>query len=280
MAKGKKKPASAKAREQARAAARAEAERLKAAQAAKERRNRLLVLAGGLAVVVAVAVIVIAVTMSQKGDAFADLPATPAGAQENGGILLGTDLAPGGPAPEGNDVVTVAIYTDFMCPWCGNFEKQYDQELSNLAQNGQIQLEYHIVALQDSQENAERFSTRAAIAAAAVAKHDPANFLPFVRAMFDDQPTEGQDSRSDEEIAATAEGAGVNEGALAALTNTDFEAWVNFTNEQFFKVGVSTTPTIMMALGSGERMVFTDYSTIGFEQAVANVRNGSSPSGQ
>jgi len=245
------------------------------------RRRKTVVAAPLVAAVLAVAVFAAIVTwgspsnMVSQDSRLAGLPVTPLGALEYGGILLGTDLVPGGPAAEGDDVVTVAIYTDFMSHSCGNFEKQFEKELSSLAQDGQIQLEYHIVALGDGSHNADRFSTRAAMAAAAVAKHDPANFLPFVMAMFDAQPTEGQDTRSDGQIATTAKNAGVSQAALDKLADPVFETWVTYTSELFMWGVQPAVPAIFMGLTSGnKRQEFMSYGWVGFELAVEKTRAG------
>jgi len=280
MAKGKKKPAQAQARERARAAAKAEAERIKAAQAAKERRTRLLTLGGLAAVLVVVAIIVIAVLASQGGGDVAGVGSKPAGARDNGAVRLGQDLVPGSPAPDNRDVVTVAIYTDFMCPLCGTFERNYSAQLAEMSREGIIQIDMHTLAFLDGVANAEEYSTRSAKAAAAVAKYDPASYWAFQGALFEDQPPEGQGTFTDEQIADIARNAGVSEEAIAKLTDPELDDWVSFATEQAFKTGITGTPSIMMGKGDGEMQRFTAHRAIGFEQGVANVLAGLPPDGE
>ncbi|MCL1897238.1 MAG: thioredoxin domain-containing protein [Micrococcales bacterium] len=201
----------------------------------------------------------------------------PLGAQANGGILLGQDLAPGGPAPSGADVVTVAIYLDFMCPYCSMFELGVGPELSELASAGTIQLEVHSMAFLDAVANAEDYSTRAAKAATAVATHDPANYWAFVGALFADQPAEGSETRSDAQIAATARAVEVSDEAVSHLKDAALAEWVSFTTDQAFANGVGGTPSIQMGLGDGERLTFSGWTEMPFADAVANVQAGRPP---
>ncbi|MCL1898315.1 MAG: DsbA family protein [Micrococcales bacterium] len=285
MAKSKKKSAGVQAREQARAAARAEAERLKAAQAAKDRRTRLMTLAGLAAVLLVVVIIVVVVSVGRGGggkSGFDSIEVKPTGATESGGIRLGQDLVPGGAAPTGGDVVTVAIYSDFMCPYCGVLELNHSEVLANLVRNGDIQLELHTLAILDDVENAEQYSTRTAIAATAVAKNDPDNYWAFVHALFTDQPQEGQETRTDEQIAATARSVGVNEAAMIYIADQTLAEWVDFATAQAFMDGVRGTPAIKMSIGGGEPhlLTYNDITSIGFDKAVANLRDGLSPMGE
>lgn len=104
---------------------------------------------------------------------------------------------------------TLGTYIDFMCPVCNQFEEVYGGEISSLVDDGSITLAIHPISILDSRSQGTDFSTRAANAMYCVAVADAEASLPFMNAMFANQPQEGTPGLTDEEILQIAESAGV-----------------------------------------------------------------------
>ena len=101
-------------------------------------------------------------------------------------VLINNAASDPGPAPEAAIVNTetgaisvgdgpdvVATYIDFMCPICNQFEGIYGETLNKLVADGSITLEYHPVAILDSQSQGTEYSTRSANALYCVAVTSP-----------------------------------------------------------------------------------------------------------
>lgn len=137
------------------------------------------------------------------------------------------------PSASGIDAETGAIvvgdgenrldtYIDFMCPVCNQFEQLYGPEIEALVDDGTITLGIHPISILDRQSQGTQFSTRAANAAYCVAEENADASLPFLQAMFENQPQEGTRGLTNAEILDIAAGVGVtgidacvNDGAYA-----------------------------------------------------------------
>src|SRR4029078_9286972 len=73
--------------------------------------------------------------------------------------------------------VTVEIYQDYMCPYCGAFEKEAQATIDKLISDGKIQLTIHPIAILDEFSNGTKYSTRASAAAACAS--DAGKLLPY-----------------------------------------------------------------------------------------------------
>lgn len=201
------------------------------------RRHRYLAVAGGAVILVLLAAIGFVLFDAAGGDDTAapapSSTAAPAGATASGAIVTGT-----GP-------VTVTVYLDYLCPYCGRFERANSAELERLVADGTIRLELHTLAFLDKASQGTRYSTRTANAVATVADRAPASVLAFNAALFAQQPAEGGPGLTDERIAAIATGAGVPADVAATFTQRLFEHWVAVsTDAAFQRDGVTGTPTV------------------------------------
>lgn len=230
-----------------RAQARAEAAELARQQAASERRRRLVGI-GGLLTAVAVLVVVIVVVVNRGGDgpAPAATPGAsvtaPAVATADGAITVGADGRAGDPVPSGATVV--GIYTDYMCPFCGAFDRSNADTLATLRQQDDVVVQYHLVSILDRFSQGTQYSTRAAAASAAVAQLDPTHWLAFHDALFDHQPDENTSALSDAQIQDVARGAGVADDVVAQITDGRYAPWVASVTQAAATAGISGTPTI------------------------------------
>jgi len=116
---------------------------------------------------------------------------------ETGAILVG----------DGED--RLDTYIDFMCPVCNQFEQVYGAEIAGLVDDGSITLGIHPISILDRASNNTQYSTRSANAAYCVAVADADASLPFLQAMFENQPAENSSGLTNSEILDIAAGVGV-----------------------------------------------------------------------
>lgn len=132
---------------------------------------------------------------------------------ETGAILVG----------DGED--RLDTYIDFMCPICNQFEQLYGPEIEALVDDGTITLGIHPISILDGQSQGTQFSTRAANAAYCVAAEDADASLPFLQAMFANQPREGTRGLTNSEILEIAGGVGVT-GIDACVNDGTYAGYV------------------------------------------------------
>ena len=89
----------------------------------------------------------------------------------------------------------LAIYEDFQCPHCRDFEKTFGPTLNKLVETGAAAVDYNLVAILNATNKG--FSTRAANAAYCVADENKEAFVRFHSALFAQQPAEGSGTGPD-----------------------------------------------------------------------------------
>lgn len=164
-----------------------------------------------------------------------------------GGIVWWTNSAATdpGPAPQssvvnpdtgaiavGDGTHTVDTYIDFMCPVCNQFEQVYCSTLQQLSSDSEITLNIHPIAILDNQSQGTEYSTRAASAAYCVAVDSPDAVLPFVQAMYADQPQEGSSGLTDDQIAAIATQAGASGDVASCISDGTYARFVTAMTRQ------------------------------------------------
>jgi protein-disulfide isomerase len=219
------------------AAIRAEHER-------KERRSRALVVAASVVGVLLV-VIAIAWGLSRGGTGEGQTSNPPDNAVEEFALAMGDNDAP----------VTVTVYEDMMCPYCGLFEAASSERLKEYAESGDVQVRYHVVSFLDSASE-DRYSTRAANALGVVLDTaGPEVAVEFHDALFAAQPAEGGPGLSDEQMIDMAVEAGADEAAITGpIADLKFEPWVEDATDAWSKAGFTGTPTVTV---DGEKVDFT-----------------------
>lgn len=223
------------------AAAKAAAER-----AAKERRQQTIIGACVLAVIVVlIAVIALSIwqpwknskssegsnasnlTVQQAYDQLQKVKNKPATADAKGGILLSKN----GVGKKANGAPTVAIYMDFMCSGCGNFNRLVDPTLEKMLDAGQLNIELHPMSFGD-RWSSDNYSTRAANMLLYITEHDddPAHILGFISNMYADdfQPAENSGvATSDAQMKKQATKAGVSQKMADAAVTDKYTAWLD-----------------------------------------------------
>jgi len=203
--------------------ARAKALQMRQEQERRARRTKILT-ASLLVVVVAAVAAVVAITIKNNAETearygsvvyggkesqvvapkLADVQA-PSTANESGGIPVSAD----GVGEQGADDVVVTIYFDFMCPYCGMFDTANASDLEDLVAGGGVTVDYRPISFLDGTSKGTSYSTRAANALAVVADKSPEHVQAFIKALFENQPSEGTAGLTDAEIADLAVEVGV-----------------------------------------------------------------------
>lgn len=124
---------------------------------------------------------------------------------------------PGGTEPK----VVLSMYEDFLCPFCGKFERQFGPTVSQLIADGSVAADYYMVAILDSSRN-QHYSSRAGGAAYCIADDDTAPDMPtfkrFHAALYAKQPSElGPTFPTNAQLAETARQAGATDTAVACI---------------------------------------------------------------
>jgi protein-disulfide isomerase len=241
---------------------RAAAVRREQERAERRRRN---VFVGVAVAVVLLLVGGIGYAVQSSRDATGQTATPPAGASDSYALVWGDPDAP----------VTVTVFEDFMCPYCGQFEAASRDTLDRMVDSGDVKVEYRVLSFLDRASNGTDYSTRAMNALGAVmdtAGTDAA--VEFHNRLFENQPAEGTDGLSDDELVDLAVESGVDESAVRGpIEDRAFEQWVVNATDAANKEGVSSTPTVQV---DGETLDYTaiDELVSGLEQAVADAQNG------
>jgi protein-disulfide isomerase len=201
-------------------------------QLARERRRRRT-LWGSL---IAVAVLVIAgligwsVFVSQRSPSNFTAPA---GATADGnGIALGT-----GP-------VTIDVYEDFICPFCGQFEKSTGATLDQLVTDNKVKVIYHPVAYLD-RNSSTAYSTRSSAASGCAA--NGGKFRQYAEALFNRQPAEGSAGLSDDELINIGTGVGLDGGTFGSCVRAGtFKPWTAHVTDAASRANINSTPTVQV----------------------------------
>lgn len=218
----------------------------RAAQAKRETRRRFLTIGG---VVLAMVLIIggsIAFSLVQKNKSDQKLEDAASGRSDYG-VTIGPDDA-------ANKVI---IYEDFLCPFCGELEKQTRDDLARLAADGKVQVEYRPF---DLLSQIGDYPIRAASAFSVVLeKSGPEVAKKFHDLLYEHQPSE-QDpgSVTNDDLVDLAVEAGATESDVKeAILGVSNKAWVTEATAEAQKAGVTGTPTILL---NGK--VFDDGRTV------------------
>ncbi|WP_341728156.1 DsbA family protein [Brooklawnia sp.] len=208
-------------------------ETLRTQQALEARNNRVRgwVMFGtlGVALVLIVGLVTWGITQATK-----PAPTAPKAVVGDYSLAIGQADAP----------VTIAIYQDFMCPYCGQFERTNRDDIETLVADGTAKVELHLMNFLDPQSQGTNYSTRAASALIAVASAQPEHALAFNAALYDNQPAEGSTGLDDSQLADLAREAGVSEAVYSTFPEIANADRVDRSNQAALDAGITSTPTI------------------------------------
>ncbi len=219
----------AKNKTDARAAQRAErlAELKKQAKAAERRRNRMI---GGVVGALVLVVVVVLVLVSRSNDVEAS-----AAGQSDYGVTIGPDDAPH----------QVVVYEDFLCPGCGQLEAATQEELTALAEDGKVQVDYRPFVLLD---RLGTYSARATSAFGVVLDTSgPEVAKKFHDLLYADQPAEDADPLPDAQwLIDKAVEAGADADAVTPGIEAGENDFARGATKEAEAAGVSRTPTVIL----------------------------------
>jgi protein-disulfide isomerase len=126
--------------------------------------------------------------------------------RDGGTVLVGKDDAK----------VTIDVYEDFLCPYCGRFEQTYHAQIDQKVQAGAIKVRYHMLPLLNDKSDPPGYSLDAANAALLSA--DAGKFVEFHNSLYalGTQPEEGSRGYDDDQLIKLGKDIGITSPAFAA----------------------------------------------------------------
>jgi protein-disulfide isomerase len=229
-----KKKSTATRRKESEAAS-ARAARIRQEQERRERRRRSLAVTA-VGVVVLALVLVIGYIAQSSRDTTGQSSAAPSGAAGYA-VPVGRSSAP----------VTVTLYEDFMCPFCGQLESATRSKLQADIDAGKVKIRYHLLNFLSGSSTTD-YSLRAANAEAVVLDAGgPGAAKKFHDLLYENQPEEGSAGLSDGQLVDYAVQAGVPRSkASHGISKRAFEQWVKNGTSQASKDDVTATPTVQV----------------------------------
>ncbi len=223
------------------------ADAVRSQQREEQRRRNLMI--GGV-VVVLLAVVIAGYFVVSSMDSTDDVDAPDAGANVSGvqeyGVSMGDADAPR----------TVVIYEDFLCPYCGELERELRGDLVRLADDGKVRVEFRPFELLSSYGD---YSFRATNAFAVVLNEvGAAEALALHDLLFENQPREGGDYPDNDQLVDWAVEAGASEDEVRGPIEDQEESdWVEAATGAAKTAGVQGTPTVLL-----DGKVFSDGNTV------------------
>lgn len=210
-------------------------------QKTRDKRRRAFVVGGTVVGVLALAA-VIGVIAANSGDkkkeASAGPVVVPKGANGKDSLAI----------PNGKESAksTLTIWEDFRCPACAQFEDAYRSTINELADKGQLKVEYHLATIIDGNMGGKG-SLRAANAASCA--QDAGKFPPYHDVLYKNQPEETNDAFGKNskliELAGQVDGL-VTDDFKKCVEDGEHDAWVTKSNAAFGKSGFQGTPTVLL----------------------------------
>ena len=141
---------------------------------------------------------------------------------------------------------TIDVYADFLCPICGEFEKQYKGQIEQAINDGKLQVRYHMVPLLNQRSSPPGYSLDSANAALAAA--DAGKFLQFHDALFANQPEEGKRGYDKTQLIQLGKDVGITDPAFAQTVNAGtYDQQLNTAFQQ-----IENDPKLAQDFGGGQ----------------------------
>lgn len=207
---------------------------------AKRKKNQRTVFAivGGLLALMLIAGISFAVYKFNQVNT-ANLP--PNATKKQDGMVVNP-----GKAKEGAPVV--AIFQDYQCPACKQFEDKFGPKLEEMAQSGAIQLEYHTMKFLDTnlRNDASERAANAALCADAVG-----HYAKYHETVYQNQPKEEGVGYTDDQLTKDfPQAAGIAGDQLTAFQSCykdrKYKGYVNAMDTAAGKAGITGTPSVQV----------------------------------
>jgi protein-disulfide isomerase len=114
--------------------------------------------------------------------------------------------------------VKLDIYADFLCPYFGQLQKAYGQQIEQQIQAGTVQVTYHMVPLLASRSDPPGYSLDSANAALCAA--DQGKFTPYHDSLYASQPEEGARGYDNAQLVKLGQDIGITAPQFASCVNS------------------------------------------------------------
>lgn len=163
--------------------------------------------------------------------------APPANVSANGAVVYKSET------PKEN-APTVAVYVDYQCPACKQFEEGNDANLKEMAKSGDIILEQHAISILDH-TTSTNYASRSGNAFACVVNTAPDKAEAFSKKLFEIQPPEGGAGISNVKLNDAAKETGVD-NVEECITGGGFRGWIKAQTDTIIEKGLTATPGIFI----------------------------------
>ena len=164
-----------------------------------------------------------------------EVEATEAGASDYG-VTIGDADAPH----------TMVVYEDFLCPACGEFEETSGDQLAELADAGEVYVDYRPFVLLRSRSATTPPGRREAFGVV-LAESGPEVAKEFHDLLYADQPEENADSYPDADwLVAKAVEAGADEAAVRPGIEAGEGDFSDGATAEAVDANVNRTPTVIL----------------------------------
>ncbi|MEV5973489.1 thioredoxin domain-containing protein [Streptomyces sp. NPDC051921] len=208
---------------------------------AREKQRRVLIVSAAVVGVLGLAAVVGVIAANSGGKDSSDKAGPvvePAGS-------IGGDK-PAIPQGKPDAPSTLAIWEDFRCPACAQFETFFRDTIHELEASGAVKAEYHLATLIDGNMGGSG-SLRAANAAACA--QDAGKFTAYHDTLYTNQPQETDDAYADNakliELAAKVPGLDTPTFRSCVEDGTH-DSWVKKSNDAFRASEFRGTPTVLL----------------------------------
>lgn len=146
----------------------------------------------------------------------------------------------------GEGETEIHVYTDFMCPYCGQFSAANGSELAQMATNDDITMLYSPRSMLDPMSTSQDYSSRSAAAATAVWVESPEMFLEYEALLYQNQPAEGSAGLSDAQLVELAEQVGASAETAQAIEDHTYIPWIQQVVEPAAASETQGTPALFI----------------------------------
>lgn len=194
----------------------------------KQRERRRNLITGGVVAAVLAGLVVVGILISRSGEVEAPT------ASEYGVAIGDADAEH-----------RVVVYEDFLCPACGAFEAQTHEEFEQLADDGQVYVEYRPFELLSQFGD---YSARAVSAFGVVLEESgPEVAKEFHDLLFAEQPAEGDEPYPDADwLVEKAVEAGAEEDAVRPGIEEGVTEFAEEATAEARDANVNSTPTVLL----------------------------------
>lgn len=149
------------------------------------------------------------------------------------GVTIGKMSAP----------VTIDVYVDLQCPLCQRFEHDAGPAIDGFLASGRAKVKYHPMAFLDRMSSTD-YSSRASNSTGCAA--DAGVFPVYLKLLFANQPPEGGDGLTDEQLIEYGRQAGAGPAFAGCLQDRRYAAWTKSVTDIASQANVNGTPTVLV----------------------------------